>query len=55
MEHLRVMHKADLSVRPFLVFNGRANYHGLVPPEVISEDEAHAWYGSTVLMKSLQH
>ena len=38
----------------FVVFDGRHNFHGLIPPEVISEDERYAWYGSTVLMKSLQ-
>ena len=37
----------------FLIFNGRKNFHGLIPPEVISDDKRWAWYGSTVLMKSL--
>ena len=34
-----------------LVFNGRVHCHGLIPPEVISMEREHAWYGSTVLVK----
>ena len=37
----------------FLVFNGRLHTHGLIPPQVISMDPHHAWYGATLLMKHI--